>query len=300
MPLDFPSNPVNGQIYDNFYYDATMDTWRAQGSGAALNAFVNPTITGGTISSLSTDLAIADGGTGASTASAALSNLGAAPLAGATFTGAISGTSASFSGAVSGTQIVGTTPNDNGSTGGVAIKAPAAGSQTSAYLQFVNNAYSAQYAAIEATTAGVMNLSATRVRMPSQPSFLAFRPSGNNWGQSTGTLPFTSTKYNVGNHYNTSNYTFTAPVSGVYQFSVHFNAYGVSGAAVQASIIINGSLQYSGNRIVTNGTGDQDVIVALSVYLNANDYVNPRANLSTGVTCSSGEYWSHFSGHLLG
>lgn len=29
MPLDFPSNPVNGQVYDNFYYDSTMGTWRS-------------------------------------------------------------------------------------------------------------------------------------------------------------------------------------------------------------------------------------------------------------------------------
>lgn len=75
MALDFPSNPVNGQVYDSYYYDSVMGTWRAQGSGLALNAFVNPTITGGTISGLSTDLAIADGGTGASTIAGAQTNL---------------------------------------------------------------------------------------------------------------------------------------------------------------------------------------------------------------------------------
>lgn len=29
MALDFPANPVNGQVYDNFYYDSTMGGWRA-------------------------------------------------------------------------------------------------------------------------------------------------------------------------------------------------------------------------------------------------------------------------------
>lgn len=32
MPLDFPNNPVDGQVYDNYYYDSVMGTWRAYGS----------------------------------------------------------------------------------------------------------------------------------------------------------------------------------------------------------------------------------------------------------------------------
>jgi microcystin-dependent protein len=31
MPLDFPNNPVDGQVYDNYYYDADMGTWRGYG-----------------------------------------------------------------------------------------------------------------------------------------------------------------------------------------------------------------------------------------------------------------------------
>ena len=242
---------------------------------------------------------VAEGGTGATTASSALTNLGAAPLAGAAFTGAISGTSASFSGSVSGTQVVGTTPNDSGSTGGVGIKAPAGGTQTSAYLQFVNNAYSAQWAAIEATSAGVMNLSASYIRKPSQPSFLAYRPAGNNWGQSTGVLPFYSTRHNTGGHYNTSNYRFTAPIAGTYVFTLHFNVYSASGVIVHAVFGVNGAAAFAGNRFNTAG-GDQDATASLTIYLNAGDYVDPRCYLSSSMSCSSGEYWSHFSGFLLG
>jgi hypothetical protein len=29
MPLDFPSNPTNGQTYDNYYYDATVGAWNS-------------------------------------------------------------------------------------------------------------------------------------------------------------------------------------------------------------------------------------------------------------------------------
>jgi microcystin-dependent protein len=31
MPLDFPSNPTSGQIYDNYYWDAADQIWRSSG-----------------------------------------------------------------------------------------------------------------------------------------------------------------------------------------------------------------------------------------------------------------------------
>ena len=36
MALDFPSSPVDGQVYDNFYWDSDMSAWRASGSLAPL------------------------------------------------------------------------------------------------------------------------------------------------------------------------------------------------------------------------------------------------------------------------
>lgn len=33
MPaLDFPANPTNGQVYEDYYYDATIASWRSLGS----------------------------------------------------------------------------------------------------------------------------------------------------------------------------------------------------------------------------------------------------------------------------
>jgi microcystin-dependent protein len=32
MALDFPNTPVDGQVYDNYYYDASMQSWRAYGT----------------------------------------------------------------------------------------------------------------------------------------------------------------------------------------------------------------------------------------------------------------------------
>lgn len=33
MALDFPSNPVNNQVYGNYYYDSTVGVWRGFGTG---------------------------------------------------------------------------------------------------------------------------------------------------------------------------------------------------------------------------------------------------------------------------
>lgn len=37
MPLDFPTSPVNGQTYDNYYWDASTSAWRNNGSKNALS-----------------------------------------------------------------------------------------------------------------------------------------------------------------------------------------------------------------------------------------------------------------------
>lgn len=37
MPLDFPLNPVNGQVYENFYYDSTLPGWRNAGTKNGLS-----------------------------------------------------------------------------------------------------------------------------------------------------------------------------------------------------------------------------------------------------------------------
>lgn len=71
---------------------AVAGTLTATGSAS----FSNVAITGGSVSGI-TDLAIADGGTGASTASVALSNLGGLPLAGGTLTGALAVTAGTVS-----------------------------------------------------------------------------------------------------------------------------------------------------------------------------------------------------------
>lgn len=37
MALDFPSSPTNGQVYDNYYWDSSIQAWRSNGSKNGLS-----------------------------------------------------------------------------------------------------------------------------------------------------------------------------------------------------------------------------------------------------------------------
>jgi hypothetical protein len=46
MPLDFPNSPTNGQIYENYYYDAANSVWQTLGSKLETTANISNTPTG--------------------------------------------------------------------------------------------------------------------------------------------------------------------------------------------------------------------------------------------------------------
>ena len=146
-----------------------------------------------------------------------------------------------------------------------------------------------------------MNIdSAGRVTTPYQPSFQAFSSSNTPIGSGTNVLPFNATNFNVGSHYNTSTYRFTAPVAGVYLFSVNLNLYTAPGIMMPA-VRINGSSAYYGSRLSGNISGDNNLNLIVLLSLSVNDYVEALSSAQgSSAYISNGADWTRFEGRLLG
>jgi hypothetical protein len=139
---------------------------------------------------------------------------------------------------------------------------------------------------------------AGHVTMPYQPFFKARSQPNVNITTQGQILPFDVVDKNIGNHYNNSTFTFTAPVNGAYVFNVmlftppnliSFDYFYVNGVR-QTSI--------EQNHAPTGYTNRSDVFV---VYLVAGDAVSIVHWV--GTTHLNGSFagpHSYFSGYLLG
>ena len=141
-----------------------------------------------------------------------------------------------------------------------------------------------------------------QITMPAQPAF-AIRNSTNadfTWSNNTA-FPFNSAVFNRGSHFNTSNYRFTAPVDGAYQFNfyciIRYNdhhrtpVFQVNGN--NRHIIL---VSFSWNA----GTSYYDYCsFSIVRLLSANDYVTVN-NVSGKSITTHGHEYSLFSGFLIG
>ena len=154
---------------------------------------------------------------------------------------------------------------------------------------------------------------AGRVLKTSQPMFSAGIPSTSDATIASGAfIPFSSVTgnggQNIGGHFSTGTYKFTAPVAGVYLFSttIFFTNSASSTLAMQTALNVNGT--YLG---ITGG----DAIHAMqatpnsaggTICLTGSWVVKLAANDVVGVSNRSGNilriYQGHtsFSGYLLG
>ena len=155
-----------------------------------------------------------------------------------------------------------------------------------------------------ATGTAAINIdSAGRITMPNRPAFFAGK-SGGNSTLTLGTFPLDQTLYNVGNHYNTSTYRFTAPIAGLYHF--HAQLYYNSGAGnFRAHFRKNG-----GDRIMTAGTNatanDESLNISINTQLAVGDYIELYSDQNTSRTLyyflggtPHGPH-TYFEGYLIG
>ena len=130
-----------------------------------------------------------------------------------------------------------------------------------------------------------------RVMMPYQPAFLALASESSNAGTAGVLVTNVGYQHNIGNHFNSANGRFSAPVNGVY----HFDASILSrnGETVFLYIRKNGT-NFRAAEQTRPGTAYSQVNVSLDMYLIGGDYV--EAYVSNHYAGAYG--W--FSGHLVG
>ena len=147
----------------------------------------------------------------------------------------------------------------------------------------------------------------SRVTMPSQPAFMVTMSTSPTYtGSSTTTLPWNSEIFDTGSNFDTSNYRFTAPVTGKYHMHLHFELHSDSNFnnstwAYIGDYFINGTratgADYWGHSYKYNLATNAAIL-----QLNANDYVDVRAvpNGNT-IRYSAGGYGnSRWFGYLIG
>ena len=138
-----------------------------------------------------------------------------------------------------------------------------------------------------------------RVTKPNNISFKAHQ-TASGWQSFGGTnetlLPFNTTQHNVGNHWSTSNYRFTAPVAGRYLFTGQL--YHDANTYFQYRIRVNGSTYVFVNNRTQGTTAVGTVILQLSV----NDYVDVTGKISNSDADDwySDPSYSFICGYLLG
>ena len=159
-------------------------------------------------------------------------------------------------------------------------------------LRFYDQSNAAERMAIDASG---------RVTMPYQPAFSAYK--NGNYTETTGTnrVPSWTEFTDIGSNLDASTGRFTAPVAGMYWFSLSAMSYNLSGD-VQFRFYVNGSYHLGSNDYSSRSGNLAQTTISGAIYLSSNDYVEPYfySNTTTSnIAFYNGQY-SHYHGYLIG
>jgi hypothetical protein len=314
VALDFPNTPVDGQVYDNFIYDASKGTWKSLSSGASPSLLVSPTITNAVITATATTPStVPITVNGAASQSANLQewkNSAGIVLADVDSVGNLQAPKLGLGGAVPPTSPSSTHLQVNGRAKILSNGAESAG----IWLTGSNNVDTAFIGQLSPTTTDPVGIyhngawrftvdSLGRVNTPSQPTFFAWQPESGTFMSSGGVIVFGSTQINIGSGYNTSNGRFTAPVAGVYQFNAQMllrtnTAPGEATFFRNGANVISRNLSYS---LPIGANAHDPMHFMIYINLAAGDFIDVRTSIpGSGADWYFGGGLSWFCGRLVG
>ena len=147
------------------------------------------------------------------------------------------------------------------------------------------------------------------VTKPQTPSFFVVINGGDATTNIGDKIPWNVVKHNTGNHYDTSNYYFVAPVSGHYYFHTQIWAKNGTSNARFVFNVADASNSYASDNISqhgfhSNGLNRQDNTTSASIvwYMDVGDRISVRPDNTnlTFYTAGATDPHSYFCGYLIG
>ena len=139
------------------------------------------------------------------------------------------------------------------------------------------------------------------VTKPKNPSFAVTWNGSSVSVSANSQMQFNNVIHNVGSHYSTSTYRFTAPVAGSYQINFYSIWYHQTLTNAAVYLYKNNARMYGGDIHFSADFSSNkwhNVSYSMVLYLNSGDYIYLQ-NGSVAITYH-GSNWSRFSGYLLG
>ena len=140
------------------------------------------------------------------------------------------------------------------------------------------------------------------VLTPYQPAFNATALSSEVLGVGWQAISYNQEVSQRGSSYNTTTSTFTAPVSGWYQFNASWTANSNSDGDGTFAFGLNGSVAANFGTVSMSQTNENysGHAVSACAYLAANDYVRVWRYSTVATTTRSYDWTGNFSGYLIG